>query len=86
MGESSLSSWAFVSINFVNGPFRVVFFLSSFLLLLLLLVFLTSLSLNQILIKNVTVPKGKGHLSLLGVAGGKAETLSRSWGALGPKR
>ena len=85
MGESSLSSWAFVSINFVNGPFRVVFFLSSF-LLLLLLVFLTSLSLNQILIKNLTVPKGKGHLSLLGVAGGKAETLSRSWGALGPKR
>ena len=27
VGESSLSSWAFVSIDFVNDPFRVVFFL-----------------------------------------------------------
>lgn len=49
VGESSLSSSAFVSIDFVNDAFRVVFFLSSFLLLLLF--FLNSLSLNQILIR-----------------------------------
>jgi len=79
VGERSLSSWAFVSIDFVNDPLRVVFFLSSF----LLLVFLNSLSLNQILMENVT--EGKGHLSLLRVAGGKVETLPGSWGTLGPK-
>ena len=79
VGERSLSSWAFVSIDFVNDPFRVVFFLSSF----LLLVFLNSLSLNQILMENVT--EEKGQLSLLRVAGGKVETLPGSWGTLGPK-
>lgn len=79
VGERSLSSWAFVSIDFINDPLRVVFFLSSF----LLLVFLNSLSLNQILMENVT--EGKGHLSLLRVAGGKVETLPGSWGTLGPK-
>lgn len=79
VGERSLSSWAFVSIDFVNDPLRVVFFLSSF----LLLVFLNSLSLNQILMENVT--EEKGQLSLLRVAGGKVETLPGSWGTLGPK-
>lgn len=83
VGESSLSSSAFVSIDFVNDAFRVVFFLSSFLLLLLFFFKLTFTEPDPD--QNITVSKGKGHLSLLRVAGGKVETLPGSWGTLGPK-